>query len=144
MQNSSTGGASDTEVNELAVRPCRSPPTRVVMTVTPVAKQLNALRISEGSIIEKASLSFHSSHLRQQSGGSEKPARFVRRQPRPTRPMAFAVAQANHQLARPHRFRKEGRVDRRAVEPGHWAAIEPRSARCDDEIACLQHRIAQA
>src|SRR3982751_5442887 len=36
-QNKSSGGVRDTEVNEFAVRPHRSRPSRAVMTVTPVA-----------------------------------------------------------------------------------------------------------
>src|SRR3954471_23903715 len=47
LLHSTKGGSSDTEVNELAVIPCNLPSrSRVVMIVTPVAKEPSALRNS--------------------------------------------------------------------------------------------------
>ena len=44
-QTSTSGGSSETEVNEFAVNPCGAPPApRVVTTVTPVTKQPSACR----------------------------------------------------------------------------------------------------
>src|SRR5579863_5190434 len=47
LLHSTRGGSSDTELNEFAVMPCSLPPrSRVVMIVTPVAKEPSALRSS--------------------------------------------------------------------------------------------------
>src|SRR5258708_38521042 len=55
-QNSTSGGSSDTEVNELAVSPCDSPSRlRIVTIATPVAKRPQAIRNSLAStLIAKA------------------------------------------------------------------------------------------
>jgi hypothetical protein len=44
------GGSSDNEENELTVNPSRFSPSKVVTTATPVAKRLIAARNSRGSI----------------------------------------------------------------------------------------------
>src|SRR6476661_10573013 len=60
-QNSTSGGSSDTDVNELAARPTGSSPSIAVITVMPVAKWPRTERndaasgpITSGSLIESA------------------------------------------------------------------------------------------